>query len=206
MKKLLVILIIATSLSNTCFAQKEIVTYFTGHFGLANAHYASGKSNSRFSFGLGAEFIKGLFKKFVLNVKPTLNLRGYEETLTKVKATYFDLPVNIEYSLLYSDEIHFYIGAGLYGGVALGGKFQYNLNDWKKMSFGEGTADNRSRFDYGLNFTTGVKFANIKIGLQQMVGLKNVVPNDRQLTANDEIKLRNFTGFIAYSFGKPSKK
>ena len=221
MKKITASFILVMTLFNTVQAQKKMVVYLAGNFGLAAAKLQPTNSTtitSKLSGGLGVHLAGQLTKRFFIVAQPAVNFRGYvsSNAINKydVSATYIDIPVSIEYHYsLFKDmkdergDYPFFIGAGLYGGFAVAGKYTDKyLNDPSvKIKFGESAADNRSRTDYGLNFVAGMtindwgfgKFkTKLRFGLQKQVGLKNVVPKDRQ-TGGSEIKLRNLSAFIA---------
>lgn len=193
---------------STVTAQK-ISTYLTLHGGFGTAKGYDAKLSS----GIGLDMELHLGSRAQLNVKPTINFRGYNGSMlvSTVKATYLDLPVNLEINLD-QNKNHLFIGGGPYIGFALAGKYKSNLStslntDWQKMKFGESLTDNRSPIDYGVNFTAGGFLSgfnhNIKVGVQSQLGLKNVVPKDAQNSTNTfNINLRNITAYIALGLTK----
>lgn len=208
MKSTLTVLLGILFFIGSASAQK-MSAYLSFHGGFATAKGYDAKLSS----GLGLDMEMHLAGRVHLDVKPTINFRGYNGSnlVTTVKATYLDLPVNLEISLD-QNKNHLFIGGGPYIGFALAGKYKSNLStsmntDWQKMKFGESLTDNRSPIDYGLNFTAGGFVAgynhNIKVGVQSQIGLKNVVPKDAQNSTNTfNINLRNITAYIAFGLTK----
>ena len=70
------------------------------------------------------------------------------------------------------------------------------------MAFGETATDNRSNIDYGALLNLGAYIPmyrnTLKFGFQTMIGLRNVVPRDRQIDPSvDKINLLNFSAYLA---------
>ena len=221
MNKIILASVLFLASVNTSHAQKKIAVYAAGNFGLAAAKLQPSGSTtitSKLSGGLGMHLTGQLTKRVFVVAQPAVNFRGYVSSNAAnkydVSATYIDIPAALEYhySLFKDmkdgkDDYPFFIGAGLYGGFAVAGKYTDKyLNDPSvKIKFGESATDNRSKTDYGLNFVAGLSIndwgfgnfkTNVRFGLQKQVGLKNVVPKDRQ-TGGNEIKLRNLSLFVA---------
>ena len=172
MKKIIITSVLFIALFNTAHAQKKIAVYVAGNFGLASAKLQPSGSTtiaSKLSGGLGVHLTGQLTKRFFIVAQPAVNFRGYvsSNAVNKydVSATYIDLPAAIEYHYsLFKDmkdergDYPFFIGAGLYGGFAVAGKYidKYLNNPSVKIKFGESATDNRSQTDYGLNFVAGM--------------------------------------------------
>lgn len=203
MKPVVIFIILSGIMCSNVTAQK-MNTYLTLHGGFASAKGYEAKLSS----GLGLDVEIRIKNRAHLNLRPTVNFRGYNGSslVSTIKVTYIDLPVNIEVDLD-DNPNHVFIGAGPYIGFAIGGKYKNNLTtsgntSWQKINFGEGLTDNRSPVDYGFNLNAGALLRghkrNFKVGVQSQIGLKNVVPEERQNTTNTfEINLRNFTAYIA---------
>jgi Outer membrane protein beta-barrel domain len=206
MKKILFIVLAAAGIAGQAAAQKPQV-YATVYGGFASA---KGK-DAKLSSGIGMELLLPFSEKVGLNVKPTLNFRGYNGTLliTTIKTTYVDVPVLLEFALD-ENKNHMIFGIGGYVGFAMSGKFENNNGTgggWQSMKFGEAVTDNRSPLDYGIALSMGgyweTYHRSVKVGLQPMLGLKNVVPKASQNTANvDDIKLRNISLYVAIGLSK----
>jgi hypothetical protein len=109
------------------------------------------------------------------------------------KKTYFDNEISNQESMDFSfgsmvvggssptktgtTGLAFTLDAGMYLGVAVGGKY----NGSTKMSYGEGATDNRARLDYGFTSTLsfGPAFGNFRGYVQVQRGFKNVIPSAR---------------------------
>jgi hypothetical protein len=206
MKKIITTLLFAVGLIAAVLAQKPQV-YATVYGGFASA---KGK-DAKLSSGIGIELLLPFSEKVGLNLKPTFNFRGYNGTalISTVKTTYFDVPVLFEFAMDDNNN-HMIIGIGGYVGFALSGKYKNNNGTgggWQKMQFGEAVTDNRSPLDYGIALSVGgyweTYHRSVKVGLQPMLGLKNVVPKASQNTPNvSDIKLRNISLYVAIGLSK----
>lgn len=202
MKRILSLLITIIGFCYTAKSQK-LTTLLTAHGGFASAP----AKDAKLSYGFAVDLDIAISKQVHFNLMPAINTRGYTGLVT-VRPTYIDLPVNFEFSLGKSNK-HIFIGAGGYIGFAIAGKYKNTLTvtgntDWQKISFGESKTDNRSPMDYGALFNVGAFLpgykGTVKAGIQTMLGLKNVVPKDRQDEPNtSKISLRNITAFVAIS-------
>ena len=221
MRKVLTTGILITVLFHNTYAQKKVLLYAAGNFGIASAKLqpkGTTTISSKLSGGLGAQLAVQVSKRLFIVAQPAVDFRGYVSSNAAnkydVSATYIDIPAAIEYHYNLFKDVQeknepypFFIGAGFYGGFAVAGKYvdNYTNDPSVKIKFGESNTDNRSRTDYGLNFVAGLTVSdwgfghfktNLRFGLQDQVGLKNVVPKDRQAGGN-EIKLRNLSLFLA---------
>lgn len=232
MKQLLFLLFFIPLSIKNIYAQSKLDIFAVGNFGMSKAVFTSGKGTispsfsggiPSFSGGIGSHLIYNFSNTIAIAFLPVLQAKGYENTQYKVRATYLELPINIEYSmglraLMGFDKFEkngkkpFFFGAGVYAGYAIAGKYidKYQIGDPStKIKFGEASTDQRSKTDFGLNFTLGMLIPAFKsvmrFGLQKQVGLKNVIPKNRQ--ANDgEMQLKNFNFFIAYNLGNVLKR
>ena len=191
MRTIVFFLFIAISLGSA--AQGRFQKNIALHFGAAGTNQ---NSKGRFSWGVGAELGPNITKGFALLAKPTLMSRGYKGAY-KVSVLYLDVPVDLEFNWkadFLGDDINWYLALGAYGGVALAGT--YKSGERKKLKFGEGLTDNRSPIDYGLHGAFGyIGQRGGKLGAQLQLGLRNVVPEALQATAQS-MKLNNFTFYF----------
>ena len=217
MKKNLIILLIAFTTS--IFAQKKLNFYATGNYGLYKVNisdiYGSAIS-SNFGGGLGAHIVYKLLPNLNLVALPVIQQRGYMSSNIyhnyDIRVTYIDVPVGVEYTCTPKkfgeffniddkDEKLLFIGMQLYEGFAIDGKFtdsfSANPSSSETIKFGESATDQRLSTDFGLNFTVGLNIKRFRIGFQKLLGLKNVVPTDRQ-TNEGSIKTTGFGMFVAY--------
>lgn len=175
----------------TVSAQNEKGTYLILKPSL-NAGNAAFKTNgstsngtNRIGYGAGIELIQVLSKHFVIGAGAGLNSRGYKG----VRALYLDVPLSVNYltkemDLLFHNQ-RILFGAGVYGGLAVMGKYKNSAGDWTSMKFGERSTDNRSRFDGGFLFNLGATDEDLgALYLSFMLGRKNVIPKDRIVNDN----------------------
>lgn len=169
-------------------------------------------TDARLGFGLGAELLHQLSNRIIVTAGAGFNSRGYHD----VRAMYFDVPLTVNFRLNgskgtgvagFNSQKGFLLGGGIYGGFALGGKYKTTLDGWKKISFGESTADNRSRTDFGYVINAGIMGIGGGIfTLQAFIGAKNVIPKDRQSNGS-YIHLNTFNiNWILPSAVKSGKK
>ena len=210
MKKLL-FLALALGFKFTAIAQTKIPILLRADFGSSNVKTNSGKGRSTFAFGIGAETFLHLTNlkhegKFVINPNLSYLTTGYETIVGgKVKVNYLSLglPICYEvYGLNSKNDMGIIFGTGPFLNVALNGKFKVLANnDFKNISFGNSTADNRKRTDAGLVFKSAIRVNKLYMGLQYNVGLANEVPKDR-ISNGSYIKTRNFLFYASYAIGK----
>jgi Outer membrane protein beta-barrel domain len=194
-------------------AQNNSPVYLKGDFGSSNVKTNGGKGNGDFAFGIGLESYVGIkeLKNATLALNPVLSYlkTGYESTGGgKVVVNYIHLAIPVSFVINppgSKEEMGLAFGAGPFVGFAASGKFKVlSIDPFKKMSFGNGTADNRKTIDAGLTLKSSVRVKKLNLGLQYNLGLTNLIPNDR-IANGAYIKSRNFLFYASYAiFG--SKK
>lgn len=194
-------------------AQNNSPVYLKGDFGSSNVKTNGGKGNGDFAFGIGLESYVGIkeLKNATLALNPVLSYlkTGYESTGGgKVVVNYIHLAVPVSFVINppgSKEEIGLAFGAGPFVGFAASGKFKVlSIDPFKKMSFGNGTADNRKTIDAGITLKSSVRVKKLNLGLQYNLGLTNLIPNDR-IANGAYIKSKNFLFYASYAiFG--SKK
>lgn len=121
---------------------------------------------------------------------------------TSTHLTYLDLPVNIIRKFKFTDLGLFYVGAGGYLGMGLGGYLDYETpgsetSDHVKF----GRQDDVKKIDTGLNFTTGFEFRNrLTFNLGFSLGLNNIASTTQQDSGTSVVKNREFTIGLGYLF------
>jgi hypothetical protein len=210
MKKIL-FLALGIGIKFTAIAQTKIPILLRADFGSSNIKANSGKGKSTFALGIGAEtFLKVINLKHdgKLVINPNLSYlnTGYETIVGgKVKVNYLSLGLPICYEIFglnSSNDMGFIFGAGPFLNIALNGKFKtMSTDNFKNISFGNSTADNRKRTDAGLVFKSAIRVNKLYMGLQYNVGLANEVPKDR-ISNGSYIKTRNFLFYASYAIGK----
>ncbi len=129
---------------------------------------------ARIGYGLGVEYWQKIAKLFYVSGGLHLNSFGYKN----VRTNYINTPVIINYL---SKSNYLTIGAGLYGGVALSGKYKNSSGSWTKMQYGESATDNRSRTDAGLIINVGISaFGAGHLTSYAYLGLKDLTSNARK--------------------------
>jgi len=220
MKKLSLTSFLLLTFTLNIFAQKKLEIYTAANLGLSKVKFTPsiGEITSNISGGIGVHLIYQIRPNIGLIVMPVLQQRGYTSSNTAnnfdVRVTYIDLPVAVELGFgaraltgfnkfENGEEKPFFFSVGIYEGIAIDGKYtdKYFNNPSVKIKFGESTTDQRSRTDFGVNFTLGIRFKSqlgkFKFGLQNQRGLKNCIPNDRK-SKDGSLKTSNFGFFVAY--------
>jgi hypothetical protein len=196
--------------SSTLQAQTKIPVLLKGDFGISNVKTNNGKGSSSFAFGIGAEtFIKiiQLDPAASLDINPGLSYlhTGYKSSAGgKVNVNYVSLalPVTLNIGNTGAESIGVLLGVGPFINVAASGRFRnLAIDDYKSMSFGNGTGANRTALDAGIVVKAGLKLQRVYLGLQNNIGTSNDVPKDR-IANGSYIKTRNFLFYVSYRLGK----
>jgi hypothetical protein len=194
-------------------AQNNIPVFIKADFGPSNVKTNNGKGNSDFALGIGAESYLSIYKEkdYSIALNPVLSYlkTGYESTGGgKVIVNYINLavPLSLVVNPMESgEEFGLSVGAGPFVGLAASGKFKVLTSDaYKKMSFGNGTADNRRSLDAGLTLKSSIRVSRVNFGTQYNLGLTNLVPKDR-VTGGTYIKSRNFLFYISFAINGNKK-
>lgn len=133
---------------------------------------------------------KGGKSQYVFNnSNKTINTRTYN---------YAEIPVSLKLSLgNTTDGLGFYVLAGPYMGIALGGKIKNETTVLGATSVSEKTVDytndsnTEKRVDWGTNFGVGVTFGKIYLDARYQLGINNLLDNDASNTNDDKPYLRN---------------
>ena len=202
-------LIFCTTLAT---AQKNPI-YLKADFGSSNVKTNSGKGNSDFAFGIGVESYAAIkkLKNVTLAVNPILSYlkTGYETTVGgKVIVNYIVVAAPVCFVVNppnSGEEMGLAFGAGPFVAVAASGKFKVlSVDPFKKMSFGNGLADNRKSIDAGLTLKSTLRVQKLNLGLQYNIGISNLVPQDR-ITSGSYIKSKNFLFYASYGISGGKK-
>ena len=172
------------------FLDKSIFSLrFIKALSTTNNDKQSSNIDNLYSKGFQAKWLYLISEKFGLSVEPIIHNKGYTNGSNKVNITYVDIPLNIEIvkvkSFITPDDL-LTIGLGFYGGYAIGGKtLNGNNGTTQNVKFGDAKTDERSKLDYGVNFSTTLALATfIEFGFNAQLGLNNVLPKDLQINGN----------------------
>jgi hypothetical protein len=190
-------------------AAQENPIYLKADFGSSNVKTNGGKGNGDFAFGIGLESYVGIKIKKLKNATLALNpvvsylKTGYETTVGgKVIVNYINVAVPVSFVVNPpngGEEMGIAFGAGPFVGVAASGKFKVLTTDaFKKMSFGNGLADNRKTIDAGITLKSSVRVQKLNMGLQYNIGLANIIPSDR-IANGTYIRSKNFLFYASYA-------
>jgi hypothetical protein len=129
--------------------------------------------------------------------------RVYNDALTTTThLTYIEMPVNVVRKFTFTDLGIFYLGAGGYVAYGIGGTLDYETpgtNTADKIKFGK--SDDVTRFDTGLNFTSGFEFRNrVTFNMAFALGLNNIASTTQQDTGTSVVRNREFSIGLGYLF------
>lgn len=155
--------------------------------------------------------IRGLVQKPVKDgfwLEAGLGIAGkgsiiYNDGLTTTtRLTYLTLPVNVVRKFRFTNLGLFYLGAGGYLAMGLGGKLNYETpgsNTTDNVRYGK---DNDLRkYDTGLNFSTGFEFRNqLTFNMAFSLGLNNIASETQQDSGTSVVKNREFSIGLGYLF------
>ena len=207
-------------------AQSKIPFYLRVEMNQSNVK----NSDGRIQKGPGAINLGGGIETIIPLIKgKTANLLAFDPSVTylptgyktlnstyKVKVNYIAIALPLIYasnlgiiqklmgyhSVNTDDQYKFFFGAGPYFNYAVSGKFMLtSIDDYKKMSFGNGINDNRTATDAGAAIKLGMKIPRCLVGIQKNIGISNVIPNDR-ISNGSYIKTRSFLFSVSYNIGK----
>lgn len=159
---------------------------------------------SRIGYGIEMAVVQPLGERAFVSLGGGFNSRGYKN----VRVWYFDVPLTINFLTrdmnLILGKQRLVFGAGVYGGLALSGKYKNVNSEWVKFKFGESAASNRSKLDGGLVFNLGTRFSGdeeVTFMLTAMFGLKNVIPADRVVN-DDRMRLNTLQATVFLPISK----
>ena len=190
-------------------AQKHSPVYIKGDIGLSNVKTNSAKGTMELAFGIGLESYAAIIKddEYNISLNPVLSYlkTGYELTTGgKVIVHYINLALPLAFVVNppgSGEDVGLAFGVGPFIGYAVSGKFNTLSTDpYKKMSFGNGTADNRKTIDAGAVLKSSIRLSKVNLGMQYNWGLTNLIPKDR-ITNGSYIKSRNFLIYLSFALG-----
>ena len=121
---------------------------------------------------------------------------------TATHLTYLELPVSIIRKFKFTDLGLFYVGAGGYLAMGLGGYLDYQTpgsNTSDHVRFGR--EDDARKFDTGLDFSTGFEFKNkLTFNIGYSLGLNNIASDTQQDSGTSVVKNREFAIGLGYLF------
>ncbi|MBC7399325.1 MAG: PorT family protein [Mucilaginibacter sp.] len=121
---------------------------------------------------------------------------------TTTHLTYVEIPVNLLRKFTFTDLGIFYLGAGGYIAGGVTGNLDYETpgtNTADKIIFGKN--NDVTRFDTGLNFTTGFEFRNrVTFNMAFTLGLNNIASINQQDTGTSVVRNREFSLGLGYLF------
>ncbi|NJN25252.1 MAG: PorT family protein [Cyclobacteriaceae bacterium] len=131
---------------------------------------------------------------FVFNTALLYSAKGYQFKLLNsrihARASYFEIPLNIEYKYALGDDISLFAEAGPYMGIGLSAKLKTGKTSFD-VDFGN-DEDEQDRIDAGLNFGAGIEVDKIRLGVNYGHGMVNLANNEWNT------KLRNVAIYAGY--------
>lgn len=208
----------------------EIGLNFTDLYTRYNGIYSS--NNIRVGVKLGGVLDVGITRSFSIQPGLFYSMKGAtqdfttystvgntvqsQETKYNYRIDYLEFPVNFQYKFSHSPMGHYFIGAGPYWGLALGGRATMetgttvvNYNNGFVTSRDRGSSyylnignnpavDDVRRFDMGLNFNAGYQFRHgLLLRANYGLGLVNILPGG---DANNYMRNWGLGLSVAYLF------
>lgn len=132
--------------------------------------------------------------------KASGSLLGVSST-TKFNPLYIEVPVNVVVKLPVGASSRFFIGAGPYGAIGIGGKWKNDTNiggiagtsSDDNIKFGNNNGDDLKTFDFGLNGLAGVEVSRFMLGVNYGLGLSKIFPKQTDNDADNKNKYRMFS-------------
>lgn len=134
----------------------------------------SSSTDARPGYGIGIEVWQKIAKTFYVSAGLHYNSFGYKD----VRTNYLNIPLVFNYL---SKGQMITLGAGVYGGYGLSGKYKNSLGSRTKIKFGEGATDNRSHIDAGIVINAGYNLFTLgHFTSYAYIGLKDLTSKARQ--------------------------
>lgn len=121
---------------------------------------------------------------------------------TTTHLTYLELPANVIRKFKFTNLGLFYLGAGGYLAMGMGGDLNYetpgsNTSDYIRY----GKQNDLRKYDAGLNFSTGFEFRNqLTFNMAFSLGLNNIASETQQDSGTSVVKNREFCIGLGYLF------
>ena len=170
-------------------------------------------------------FNVGVLKDFALtnnfSIQPGLVLNGKGAKVThyygvgsetpvseslKMNPLYLELPVNFVVKLPVTTGTNFFVGAGPYGALGIGGKYKATATvagasgeTTRNIKYGSDNEADLRRFDYGVNALAGLEIDRVMLNVNYGLGLSKIVPNTDDFR-NDKNKYRVLSVNVGFRF------
>ncbi len=229
MKKLLIVLVITVLSSSLAMAQK---TYIQAGVNLANITKTENgqtqNNNTLTSFNVGIMHSFGLSPFVDLETGLLFEGRGAKAETYFTSATdnnyskskfnpyYFQVPLNILLKVPLTPGTKLFFNAGPYAAIGVAGKAKRETkllgvqsNSESNIKFtstdpnvNDAAYDKLKRFDFGLNFGTGVSFKHLILKANYGLGLTKINSKQTDNNANDKNKYRTLSFSVGIPIGK----
>lgn len=179
--------------------------------------YRNGNTLTTFNAGVVAD----LPLSTLISIQPGLVLEGKGAKVThyysiggevpasdnlKMNPLYLELPVNFVVKLPVTTGTNFFVGAGPYGALGIGGKYKATATvagasgeTTRNIKFGSSNGDDLKSFDYGINALAGLEIDRVMLGVNYGYGLSKIVPNTDDFR-NDKNKYRVLSVNVGFRF------
>ena len=179
--------------------------------------YRNGNMLTTFNAGVIAD----LPLSTLLSIQPGLVLNGKGSKVThyygvgseevasdnlKMNPLYLELPVNFVIKLPITTGTNFFVGAGPYAALGVGGKYKETATvadatgeDTRNIKFGNTNDDDLRRFDYGVNALAGLEIDRVMLGVNYGLGMSKIVPNADDFSS-DKNKYRVLSVNVGFRF------
>ena len=160
---------------------------------------ASINTESFFGYRFGATAAINLTKGFGIQPSLLISRKGTNSTVgqssTELRVSYFEIPVNLDYSFGLADLARVHLQAGPYFAFGMGGSF---TTDGTKtdIDFG-GTGENDIQpTDFGLNVGAAASFGKLQASLAYGIGLTDISADNAPSTIKNGVFSVGLTYFF----------
>ena len=228
MKKLLLAVCIAASIPT--FAQRTYVQGGVNLANITKTNSGETEDNNLLpSFNVGIMHRFGLSP--VLDLESGLLFTGHgskadtyfnngnDYVKTRFHPLYFEVPLNILLKFPLAPSTNIFVNAGPYAAIGVAGKskresrilgitsssesnIKFSNDDPFTSEQDDAAYDKLKRFDFGLNFGTGVSFRQVILKVNYGLGLTKINSTESNNNANDKNKYRTLSFSVGFPIGK----
>jgi hypothetical protein len=203
MKKILVSLAVALTVSATAYAQSPIQFGVQAGLNLSSVNTDDKGVSSKIGFNAGVTADYVLSETLYLQPALLYTVKGDKEKAAGLDVTntlsYLELPIMVGYKVPL-EGFTVSLKAGPYLAYGLSAKMKNNSGsgelDLYDKNDGVGGKARAKRFDYGLGIGADIQFGKIVVGLAYELGLANL----NNISSNSDDAIRNVNSFLSVGY------
>ncbi len=144
---------------------------------------------------------------------------GNDYIKTRFHPLYFELPLNVLFKIPITTGTNIFVNAGPYAAIGVAGKskresrilgvnsssetnIKFSNDDPFTSEQDDAAYDKLKRFDFGLNFGTGISFRQVILKVNYGLGLTKINSTESNNDANDRNKYRTLSFSVGIPIGK----